>query len=77
MPRSSGVSICNFALVKQVTWGAALFRYQYLYFCTSKASKTEYCTSKASKTEYRVVRVLPRAGEAAIVEVDVAFLESA
>ncbi len=43
---SSGVSICTFVLLKQVKWvpGCALLtslfsRCQYLYFCTSKASK--------------------------------------
>jgi hypothetical protein len=59
-------SICNFVLVKQVKWGSALFRCQYLYFCSSKASKSEY----------HVVRFLQR-GSPGLVEVDVAFLESA
>jgi len=58
-------SICNFVRVKQVKWGSALFRCQYLYFCTSKASKTEY----------HVVRVLQSTGEAAQIELMSPFLK--
>jgi hypothetical protein len=57
--------MCNFVLVKQVKWGSALFRCQYLYFCTSKASKTEY----------HVVRVLQSTGEAAQIELMSPFLK--
>jgi sulfite reductase alpha subunit-like flavoprotein len=43
---SSGVGVCTFVLVKQVNWpDTQLLRRQYMYFCTSKASKLSTCSS--------------------------------
>ena len=42
------VSICTFVLVKQVNTSPARLLRQYLYFCTSKASKLSTCVTASS-----------------------------